>query len=158
MSSFDTIDNIVDSFYHKLVLASSIAIPLKTSRKTIALFYMSSNSIHLENKLRKSLKNIQNAEKISRLREDLSITLINGKKHYLEKSKIRSTNHSYNIMRQTTKQPALPEKMVYMEKDFFGYKSIAECYNNYFASVFVQDDSEVVIHFIQMPAIFLDDN
>ena len=38
-----------------------------------------------------------------------------------------------------------------------GYKSIAECFNNYFASVFVQDDSEVVIPFNQSPEIFLDD-
>ena len=34
MSSFDSVDNIVDSFYHKLEVASSIAIPLKTSRRT----------------------------------------------------------------------------------------------------------------------------
>ena len=47
--------------------------------------------------------------------------------------------------------------MVYMEKDVFGYKSIAENFNNYFASVFVQDDSEVVIPFNQIPEIFLDD-
>ena len=52
MSSFDSIDNIVDSFYHKLELASSIAISLKTSRRTNAPFYMSSNSSHLENKLK----------------------------------------------------------------------------------------------------------
>ena len=56
MSSFDSVDNIVDSFYHKLEVASSIAIPLKTSRRTNAPFYMSSNSIHLENKLRTALK------------------------------------------------------------------------------------------------------
>ena len=60
-------------------------------------------------------------------------------------------------MRQITKQPALPEKMVYMEKEVFGYKSFAECFNNYFASVFVQDDSENVIPFNQSPEIFLDD-
>ena len=44
-----------------------------------------------------------------------------------------------------------------MEKEVCGYKSIAECFNNYFAYVFVQDDSEVVIPFYQMPEIFLDD-
>ena len=60
-------------------------------------------------------------------------------------------------MRQITKQPALPEKIVYMEKEVFGYKSIAECFKNYLASVFVQDDSEVVIPFNQIPEIFLDD-
>ena len=59
-------------------------------------------------------------------------------------------------MRQITKQPALPEKMLYMEKEVFGYKSIAECFNNYFASVFVQDDSELVIPFNQSSELFLD--
>ena len=157
MSSFDSIDNIVDSFYHKLELASSIAIPLKTSRRTNAPFYMSCNSIHLENKLKTALKNTQSAEKISRLREELSISLNNDKKHFVEKSKVWSTNDAYKLMRQITKQSALPEKMVYMEKEVFGYKSIAECYNNYFASVFVQDGSEVVIPFNQSPEIFLDD-
>ena len=77
MSSFDSFDNIVDSFYHKLELTSSVAIPLKTSRRTTEPFYMSSNSIHLEKKLRTALKNTQNAEKISQLREELSISLIN---------------------------------------------------------------------------------
>ena len=52
MSSFDSIDNIVDSSYRKLELASSIAIPLKTSRRTNAPFYMYSNSIHLEIQLK----------------------------------------------------------------------------------------------------------
>ena len=157
MSSFDSVDNIVDSFYHKLEVASSIAIPLKTSRRTNAPFYMSSNSIHLENKLRTALKNAQNAEKISRLREELSISLNNDKKNFVEKSKVWSTNDAYKLMRQITKQPALPEKMVYMEKEVFGYKSIADCFNNYFASVFVQDETEVVIPFNQSPEIFLDD-
>ena len=95
MSSFDSNDNIVDSFYHKLELASSIAIPLKTSRKTNAPFHISSNSIHLENKHRTAAKNTQNAEKISRLREELSISVINDKKHFVEKSKIWSTNNAY---------------------------------------------------------------
>ena len=44
-----------------------------------------------------------------------------------------------------------------MEKEVFGYKSIADCFNNNFASVFVQDDTEVVIPFNQSPEIFLDD-
>ena len=110
---------------------------------------MSSNSIHLENKLRKALKSTQNAEKISRLREELSISLNNEKRHFVEKSKVWSTNDAYKLMRQITKQPALPEKMVYMKKELFGYKNIADCFNNYFASVFVQDDSKVVIPFNQ---------
>ena len=38
MSSLDSIDNNVDSFYHKLELASSIAIPLKTFRRNNARF------------------------------------------------------------------------------------------------------------------------
>ena len=84
ISSFDSIDNIVDSFYHKLELASSISIPLKTSRKTNAPLYMSSNSNHSKNKLRTALKNIQNAEKISRRREELSISLNNDKRHFVE--------------------------------------------------------------------------
>ena len=57
MSSFDSIDNIVDSFYHKLELASSMAFLLKTSRRTNALFYISCYSIRLENKLKTALKN-----------------------------------------------------------------------------------------------------
>ena len=158
MSSFDSIDNIVDSFYHKLELASSIAIPLKTFRRTNVLFYMSSNSIHLENKLKTALKNTQSAEKISRLRGELSISLNNDKKHFVEKTKVWLTNNAYKLMRQITKQTALPEKMVYMEKEVFGYKNIAECFNNCFASVFVQDDSEVVVPFNQKAETFVDDN
>ena len=56
MSSFDSIDNNFDSFYHKLELSSSIAIPLKISRRTNAPFYMSSNSTHLETKLKTTSK------------------------------------------------------------------------------------------------------
>ena len=118
---------------------------------------MSSNSIHLENKLKTALKKTQSAEKISRFREELSISLNNDKKHFVEKSKVWSTNDAYKLMRQITKQPALPEKKVYLEKEVFGYKSIAECFNNYFASVFFQDDFEVIIPFNQSPEIFLDD-
>ena len=87
MSSLDSIDNNVDSFYHKLELASSVAIPLKTFRRNNARFYMSSNSIHLENQLKTALKNTQSAEKLSRLREELSISLNNDKKHFNEKAK-----------------------------------------------------------------------
>ena len=157
LSSFDSIDNIVDSFYPKLELASSIAIPLKTYRRTSAPFYMSSSSIHLENKLETALKNTQSAEKTSRLREELSISLNNDKKHFVEKNKVWSTNDAYKLMRQITKQPTLPEKIAYMEKEVFGYKSIAECFKNYFASVFFPPDSEVVIPFNQNPEIFLYD-
>ena len=157
ISSFDSIDSIADSFNHKLELASSIAIPLKTPRRTNAPFSMSSNSIQLENKLKTALKSTQSAEKISRLREELFISLNKVKKHFVEKSKVWSTNDAFKLMRQITKQPALPEKMVYMEKEVFGYKSIVEYFNNYFASVFVQDDSEVVIPFNQCPETFLDD-
>ena len=59
-------------------------------------------------------------------------------------------------MRQITKQPALPRKWCTWEKKI-GYKSIAECFNNYFASGFVHDDSEVLIPFNQSPEKFLDD-
>ena len=48
---------------------------------------MSSNSIHLENKLKTALKNTQSAEKISRLREELSISLNNDEKNFVEKLK-----------------------------------------------------------------------
>ena len=83
ISSFDSIDNVVNSIYHKLELASSIAIPLKTSRITNAPFYMSSNSFHLEPKIRTVLKNTKNAEKFSRFREELSISLNNDKKNFV---------------------------------------------------------------------------
>ena len=120
MSSFDSPDNIIDSFYHTLELSSSNAIPLKTSRRTKAPFYRSSNSIQLENKLRTALKKTQNAEKISRLRDELSISLNKDKKHFVEKDKIWPTNYANKLMRQVTKHPALPEKMVYMEQEVFG--------------------------------------
>ena len=60
-------------------------------------------------------------------------------------------------MRQITKQPALPEKLVNMENEGFGYKSIAECLNIYFASVVVQDVSEAVISLNETPGIYVDD-
>ena len=45
-----------------------------------------------------------------------------------------------------------------MEKEVFGYKSFAEfSRNKYFAAVFVQDNSEVVISVNQSPEIFLGD-
>ena len=66
MSSFDSIDNIVDSLYHKLELASSIATALKTSRRTNAPFYMSYISIHLESKLKNSF------EKYTKRRENFT--------------------------------------------------------------------------------------
>ena len=47
--------------------------------------------------------------------------------------------------------------MLYMGKEVFEYKNMEECFNNYFASVFVQDDSEVFIPFNQSPEVFLDD-
>ena len=60
-------------------------------------------------------------------------------------------------MRQLIKQTSLPKKKVYMEKKVFGYKSITECFNTYFASVFVQVNSEVVIPFNQSPEKIRDD-
>ena len=47
--------------------------------------------------------------------------------------------------------------MVYMGNYVFGYKSVAECFNKYFASFFVQDDSEVVFSLNQSPESFLFD-
>ena len=126
--------------YHKLELASSIAVPLKTSRRT-----------------NENFQNTRNAVKISRLGEELSISLNNDKKNFAEKSKVWSTNDAYKLIRQVIKEPALSEKMEYMEKEVLGYKIISECFNNYFASVFVQDDSEVVVSFNQSPQTFLYD-
>ena len=60
-------------------------------------------------------------------------------------------------MRQITKQPALLEKIIVMENNVFRYKSIAECFSNYFFNVFVEDNSEVSIQLNQNPEIFLDD-
>ena len=157
MPSSGSIDDIVDNFYHKLELASSIAIPLKISRRNNAPSYMTSNNTHLNNKLETALKNFQNAEKISKIREELSISLNDDKKIFVEKSEVWATNDAYKLMRQITKQPALPEKMVYMEKTVFGYKSLKECLNNYVASVFGQDGSEIFIPFNQSPEIFHDD-
>ena len=146
MSSFDSIDNIADSFYHKLELASSIAIPLKTSRRTNAPLYISSNSIHLENKLKTALKNTQSAEKISRLREELSISLNNDKKHFVEKSK---------LMRQITKQPALPEKMVYMEKKFLGTRALQNVLTIILLLFLFKTILKLLFHLIKVQKYFL---
>ena len=98
-SSFDSIDNIADSSYEKLELAYSNVIPIKTSERTNATFYLSSNGIHLEKKLKTALKNTQSPEKILRLREELSISINNDKKHFVEKSKVWSTFDAYKLMR-----------------------------------------------------------
>ena len=58
-------------------------------------------------------------------------------------------------MRQITKQPILPEKMMYMEKEVIGYKSIAECFNNYFASVFFKTILKLLVHLIKVQKYFL---
>ena len=54
-------------------------------------------------------------------------------------------------MRQKTKQSSQAGKMVYMKNEISGYKKIAECFNNDFASVFNHDDSEVVFPLNQRP-------
>ena len=73
------------------------------------------------------------------------------------RSKVWSTNDAYQLMRQITKQPALLERIIVMENNVFRYKSIAECFSNYFVYVFVEDNSEVSIQLNQNPEKFPDD-
>ena len=47
--------------------------------------------------------------------------------------------------------------MVYTENEVFGSKKIAECFNNYFPSVFLQDNSDVAIPLNQRSEVFLGD-
>ena len=63
MSLFNSTDNNVDYFYHKLELASSAAIPLKTSIRTNTPF----------------------PKKNSRLKDQLYIPLNNHKKFFIER-------------------------------------------------------------------------
>ena len=153
MSSFDSIDNIVDSFYHKLELASSIAIPLKTSRRINAPFYMSSNSIQFENKLKTALRNTQSAEKISRIREEASISLNTDKKHFVEKSKVWSTNDAYKLMRQIKKQPALPENT--RKKNSLGTRALQNVLTIILLLFLFKTILKLLFHLIKVQKYFL---
>ena len=78
---------------------------------------MSSSSIHFASYLEAAKKNI-NCKKFFRISEQFSTSLKKDKSIFNKKSKVWSTNDAKKWMRQLTKQPVLPDKMVYLKNIF----------------------------------------
>ena len=63
----------------------------------------------------------------------------------------------YKFLRKLNQEQIFPEKMKYRGQDKNGSQPIAECFNEHFSSVFIEDNSDTVVPKSAQLQIFLHD-
>ena len=118
---------------------------------------MSSHSLHIENKLKTLRKTNKRSGKIRNLEVELNLSLLKDKQNFIEGFCISTNNDEYKFLRRPNQEQTFPEKMKHRGQDIMGSQQIAESFNEHFSSVFIEDNSEIVVPETAQPGIFLDD-
>ena len=142
-----------ESFYN----ACEKSIPRITKRQLDAPSYLSSHSVHIENKLKTPRKANKNSEEIRNLEVELNLSLLKDKRNFIEGFCITTNNDAYKFLRRLYQEQTFPEKMKCRGQDIMGSQQIAESFNEHFSSVFIEDNFDTFVPETAQPEIFLDD-
>ena len=116
------------SFYN----ACEKPIPRITKRRLDIPSYMSSHSVHIENKLKAQRKTNKRSEEIRNLEVELNLSLLKDKQNFIEGFCISTNNDAYKILRILNQEQTFPEKMKYRGQDIMGSQEIGESFNEHF--------------------------
>ena len=119
--------------------------------------YMSSHSVHIENKLKTLRKTNERSEKMRNLQVELNISLLHYKQKFFEGFRICTTNDACKFVRKLNKEQTFSNKMKYRGQDIKGSQQFVECFNEHFSSVVIEDNSDAVVPETAPPEIFRDD-
>ena len=150
-------NDLLPCFYQSFYNACEKSIPRITKRRLDAPSYMSSHSVHIENKLKTLRKTNKRAEEIRNLEMELNLFLPKDKQNFFEGFCISTNNDAYKFLRRLNQEQTFPEKMKYRGQDIMGSLQKAESFNEHFSSVFIEDNSDIVVPETAQPEIFLDD-
>ena len=150
-------NDLLHCFYQSFYNACGKSIPHITKRRLDAPTYMSSHSVHIENKLKTLRKTNKRSEKIRKLEVELNLSLLKGKQNFIEGFCIPTNNNACKFLRKLNRELTFPEKMKYRGRDIKGSQQIAESFNEHFSPVFIEDNSDIVVPETFQPEIFLDD-
>ena len=117
---------------------------------------MSSHSVHTENKLKTLRKTNKRSEEIRNLKVELNLSSLKDKQSFIEVLCISTNNDAYKFLRRLNQEQTFPEKMKYRGQDIMGFQQIAESFNEHFSSLFIEDNSDIVVPETTQPEIFLD--
>ena len=143
-------------FYHSFYNACEKSIPHIKNRRLDAPSYMSSHSVHIENKLKTLRKTNKRLEKIRKLEVELNLSLLKDKQNFSKGFCISTNNNSYKLLRINQEQ-TFPEKMKYRGQDIKSSQQIAESFIGHFSSVFIVNKACIVVPATAQPKMFLDD-
>ena len=144
-------------FYQSFYNAYEKSIPRITKRRLDAPSYMSSHSVHIENKLKNLRKTNKRLEEFRYLEVELNLSLLKDTQNCFEGFCISTNNDAYKLLRRLNQEQTFPEKMKYRGQDIMGSQQIAESFSEQFSSVFIEDSSDIVVPEAAQPEIFLDD-
>ena len=150
-------DDLLHCFYQSFYIACEKSIPRITKRRLDAPSYMSSHSVHIETKLKTLRKTNKRSEEIRNLEVELNLSLLKDKQNFIEGFCVSTNNDAYNFLRRLNQEQTFPEKMKNRGQDIMGSQQIAESFKEHFSSVFIEDNSHIVVPETAQPEIFLDD-
>ena len=99
-------NDMLQCFYQSFYKACGKSIPHITKRRLDAPSYMSSHSVHIENKLNTLRKTNKRSEKI---RGGIEFTLLKDKQNFIEGFCISTNNDAYKFLRTLNQEQTLPE-------------------------------------------------
>ena len=150
-------NDLLHCFYQSFYNACEKSIPRIAKRRLDAPSYMSSHSVHIENKLKTLRKTIKRSEEIRNLEVELNLSLLKDKQNFIEGFFISTNNDAYKVLRRLNQEQTFPEKIKYRGQNIMGSQQIAVSFNEHFSSVFIEDNFDIVVPKTAQPEIFLDD-
>ena len=88
---------------------------------------------------------------------ELNLSWLKDKQKFIAGFFISTNNDACKFLRRLNQEQTFSEKMKYRGQDIICSQQIAENFNEHFSSVFIEDNSEIVLPQTAQPEIFLDD-
>ena len=120
------LNDLLHCFYRNFCNACEKSIPRITKRRLDAPSYMSSHSIHIENRLKTLKKTNKRSEEIRNLEVESNLFLLKDKQNSIEGFCISTNNDAYKFLRRLKQEQTFPEKMKYRGQDIMISQQIAE--------------------------------
>ena len=104
-------NDLLHCFYQTFYNPCEKSIPRITKHRLDAPSYMSSHSVHIENKLKTLRKTNKRSQEITNLEVELNLSLLKDKQNFIEGFCISTNNDAYKFLRRLNQVRTFPEKM-----------------------------------------------
>ena len=130
-------NDLLHCFYQRFYNACDKSTPRITKRRLDAPSYISSHSVHIDNKLKTLRKTNKRSEEIRNLEVELNLSLFKDQQNFIEGFCISTNNDAYKFLRTLNQEQTFPEKIKYRGQDIMVSQQIAENYN--YLEIFLDD-------------------